>query len=107
MTDIDDIKDRIRRQQEYTKPERQRVVSAANRWPDGTIIMGVRHYCMQMRLHMHLMGYEHGAGVEQGFIDNYNNFLTRKEAYKIADNMGQIRNEGACVIGTLYSEDLY
>lgn len=28
---------------------------------------------------------------EQGFIDQYGNFLSRSEAWKIADKMGQIR----------------
>lgn len=40
---------------------------------------------------------------EQGFLTNFNRFVDREEAAKIAFNSGQINKE----IETLYSEDLY
>jgi hypothetical protein len=44
---------------------------------------------------------------EQGFIDQFGNFLTRKEAYIIARNNGQIYRELDNDTNELYSEHLY
>jgi hypothetical protein len=46
------------------------------------------------------------VGAEQGFIDQYGQFLTRQEAYTIALEQNQILYPGFDS-GTLYSEDLY
>jgi hypothetical protein len=43
---------------------------------------------------------------EQGFIDQFCNFLTREEAYVIAKANGQIINPGH-ETDKLYSENLY
>jgi hypothetical protein len=45
-------------------------------------------------------------GWEEGFIDQFGDWLDRKEAWKIAEDQGQIRRE-VSTPGTLYSENLY
>jgi hypothetical protein len=44
---------------------------------------------------------------EQGFVDQYGNFMTREEAWEIAQAAGQIRRPEGGAPGTLYSEHLY
>ena len=95
----------------------QRIVCAANRLPDGTILIGARHWDKWM--HQQNDGRvpvepNTHPGVfedeEQGFIDNRGNFLSRTEAWKVADEAGQIiyRVGGDTADGgTLYSENLY
>ena len=107
----------------------RRVVCAAVRRGDGLIVCGARHYDPLMRemiyaLHKrglfgwkrshvaaHLKFVHVGAnGPEQGFVDQFQHFMTREEAWKIAQASGQIipdhprQNEPE---GVLYSEDLY
>jgi len=84
------------------------VVCAAMKMLDGHIVTGVRHYSSEMRQTL-LLAY--GSGyfrlvVDQGFIDQNGYFLTREEAWKIAEASGQIRREVA-THGVLYSENLY
>ncbi len=89
------------------------IVCAANRH-DGIIIAGVRHWDSIMR------GLFAGPEIEknhpmnvaweQGFLDNKYQFLTRTEAWKVAEAAGQIvRRCGGDEAddGTLYSENLY
>lgn len=45
--------------------------------------------------------------VEQGFIDQFGKFLTRAQAYKIANKNGQILDTSRAMKGCLFSEDLY
>ena len=79
----------------------QRIVCAANRNPDGTIILGVRHYDKVMRQQKpHMLS-------EQGFIDNRGNFLTREEAWVVAMRENQVIRRVGGDEGTLYSENLY
>jgi hypothetical protein len=47
------------------------------------------------------------ADAEQGFIDQHCNFLTREQAWKIAEKHGQIVNHPEWQSGTLHSEHLY
>jgi len=97
------------------------VVCAAMKLKDGTVVTGVRHTSPDMRSVMKRIfgpGY-HRLVVEQGFLDNRGNFLTREEAWKVADRAGQIRRldskeflpspreAGVGDEGTLYSENLY
>lgn len=47
---------------------------------------------------------------EQGFVDNKYHFLTRQEAWKVAEAAGQIKRRcggDTADGGTLYSENLY
>lgn len=65
------------------------VVCAAIR-KNGMIITGARHFDSIMRAQVDAAKETFG-GWEQGFIDQYGTFLTREEAWKIADAQGQIR----------------
>lgn len=47
------------------------------------------------------------ADAEQGFIDQYGQWMTREEAWLIAEAAGQIKYAAEHSKGTLYSEDLY
>lgn len=51
-------------------------------------------------------GMSHWKNVHQGFVDQYGKFHTREEAWKIAEEQGQIRQVSGRH-GTLFSEDLY
>jgi|GEM_PF-2543350 hypothetical protein len=44
---------------------------------------------------------------EQGFLTSQNRFVDRQEAFKIADNAGQLTDRKTQNNHTLYSEDLY
>jgi hypothetical protein len=82
------------------------------------IVCGARHFDPIMRATIKAMGMA-TVGWEQGFIDQYDNFLTRKEAWTIADKMGQIRRPTGFEDflharptkigddGNLFSENLY
>lgn len=87
---------------------RQRVVCAANRHIySKVIVLGARHYDEVMRTQMNFSGgSESWKGSEQGFIDQWGNFLTREEALEIAEKQGQIREKHGNK-NMLFSEDLY
>ena len=92
-----------------------RVVTAANRDREsGLIVVGARHFDHIMRAQMFaLSGTEHSIASdwqntdfseylstdskwkssEQGFIDNYGDFLTRAEAYVVAKHADQFTNQ--------------
>lgn len=103
-----------------------KVVAAANRHkPSGLIIAGARHFDKVMRAQIFaIQGFDKTAAalgiwngmsssidwkdLDQGFIDNYGDFLTREEAWYLADHNNQIINQGLYGrIGYLYSENLY
>ncbi len=101
--------------------QNQRVVCAANKLSDGTVILGVRHWddFMHQALDSILKNQPEGTdeevnellliqGHQQGFIDQFGNFLTRKEAWVIAKENGQVIHQGPGYSGPeLYSENLY
>lgn len=97
------------------RKEIQRVVCAANKLPDGTLLIGARHWDEHMRNQLETYkqaGNEfRAAKEEQGFIDQFHNFLTRGEAWKIAKKQGQIIRICSDPIetedGILFSENLY
>lgn len=82
---------------------------------DGHIIAGPRHYdkIMQMqikKLTSHLpkeAARKVWLGAEQGFIDQFGKFYTRQEAWVVAENNEQIKNNLAVKSGMLFSENLY
>ncbi len=85
-----------------------RIVSAAMLMDDGLIVPGVRHFSPDMRAVLKRIygeGY-HLRVKEQGFIDSRGAFLSREDAWAVAERNGQIR-ERVSVPGTLYSESLY
>lgn len=85
-----------------------RIVCAANRKRfTGEVVLGIRHWDAFMRRGL---PDTEGDPVDQGFIDNRGNFLSRTEAWKVAEAAGQIiRRVGGDESngGTLYSENLY
>lgn len=87
----------------------KRVVCAAIKHPQsGAVIAGPRHFdgVMRATIGKSLEWYE----AEQGFIDQHGNYLSRTEAWKVAEAAGQIlRRCGGDTAngGTLYSENLY
>lgn len=90
------------------RQESTRIVCAAMLMKDKTVVPGVRHFSPEMRIVLHKMygnGY-HLLVEEQGFVDQYGNFLDRDSAWIIAQKQGQIIKDCGCE-GTLYSENLY
>ena len=96
---------------------KQFIVCAAIR-RDGLIIPGVRHFDPLMRDILKALGTGY-TNWEHGFVDNQGVFLTREEAWVIADLGGQIRRptgweDGSTSrkanvgdAGLLFSENLY
>lgn len=94
-----------------------RVVCAAIRHQkSGVIITGSRHYSPVMRAVILCIceGVEEARAqgwydCEQGFVDQKDEFLTREQAWRVAEAAGQIRGKDGKghSPGTLYSEDLY
>ena len=88
----------------------RRVVTAACRNPvTGKIFIGIRHYCPLMRQAIEDSGEILGVNADQGFVDQWGNFLTRDEAWYIVSV-----NEEAHSLRypldeyeTLYSENLH
>lgn len=98
-----------------TKPKQRRVVCAAIRAADGRLVLGIRHYSADM--HEQLARRDdrnrfHGLLDEnQGFVDQHGEYMTREEAYRVAEAAGQILYPESCGEGLdgpkLYSEGLY
>lgn len=101
------LKTEIKKVQSLTVNEERRIVCAACRWPDGHVILGIRHFSPDMRLSAHKQGYDTIDCREQGFVDQWGNYLTRQEAYVIAERQNQYKPWDPATPGTLYSEDLY
>lgn len=92
-----------------TQKDRQRVVSAACRIGDS-VICSPRHYDSICRATINLLpGHERKKwyGAEQGFVDQFGIFLTRREAWVIALKQNQIIRDHDKCVGNLYSEHLY
>lgn len=84
----------------------QRVVCAALRLGSGSIVCGPRHFDKTMHGQIAATSLN-WAQAEQGFVDQYGAFLTRKEAWDVAKRQDQIRRDSTKSVGTLYSEHLY
>ncbi len=90
---------------------RRRVVAAACR--DNVtkvVVVSARHYDGAMRNAIAGLRAWNKGEVEQGFIDQRGEFLTRREAWAVAEAAGQIvRRVGGDTIGggNLFSENLY
>jgi hypothetical protein len=83
------------------------VVCAANKHREsGRIICGPRHWDKTMRSQK--LETETFKGWDQGFVNQFGEFLTREEAWDVAVKQNQIRHY--CYggqTGYLYSENLY
>lgn len=91
--------------------ENQRVVCAACRW-NGVVVLGARHLDPQMRSTMKMLFPDvDNIGIkfskEQGFIDQWNNYLTRRQALEIATRKNQMFRRCGDDEIRLYSENLY
>lgn len=89
-----------------SRTSKPRVVCAAVRLKLGVVVCGPRHFDATMRKLIEQLRLT-VSGAEQGFVDQFGNFLTRERAWDIAKAQGQIRTENSICTGTLYSEDLY
>lgn len=91
-------------------PERV-IVAAANRYENGLILVGVRHWDNHM--HVQALSYKDSGILPstkdpvQGFLDNKGHFLNRKQARIIAEKAGQIIKRVGGDEEDLYSENLY
>lgn len=93
----------------------RRVVCAAIRAADGELLLGIRHYSRdmhrQMEQRMDGAKFNNRLDEDQGFVDQDGVFMSREEAYQVADKGLQIRWPSACGMGLngpkLYSEGLY
>lgn len=83
-----------------------RVVCAAIRNARGVIICGARHFDNIMRQQI-LMGEADWYDSEQGFINQRGEWLTREEAWKVANLAKQIIRRVGGDDYKLYSENLY
>lgn len=90
----------------------RRVVCAACKLLDGTIICSPRHFDNILRtVAAH---YEETDGATwssrdkyQGFVDQWGIWMSREEAWVVAESQGQIRRPEGGPKGRLYSEHLY
>lgn len=93
----------------------RRVVCAAIRAADGSLLLGIRHYSKdmheQIRARTDGSKFKHRLDEDQGFVDQRGIFMSREEAFNVASRAGQVINPGSCGIGLtgpkLYSEGLY
>ena len=91
----------------YDEQPVRRVVCAAIRASDGEVLVGVRHYDLQM--HVTILGLSDGhkfhnrVGPDQGFVDQCGVYMNRVEAFDVAVKAGHTRARGPA----LFSEDLY
>ena len=84
-----------------------RIVCAAIKLRNGFVVTGVRHFCPLMRAQLKRIKLSI-RNSEQGFVDQFGNFLTREEAYPIAKRQKQFKgHHGGKIDGWLCSEDLY
>jgi hypothetical protein len=94
---------------------RRRVVCAAIRAADGSLLFGIRHYSQDMHEQIAQrndgLKFIHRHDEDQGFVDQRGVFMSRHEAFQVALAAGQIVNpeaNGNDPDGPkLYSEGLY
>lgn len=84
----------------------QRIVCAANQHKDGAVIIGIRHFDDTMRatidLRKEINPDEDWYGCDQGFVDQFGNFLDRETSWLIACASNQIFR----LVGGQTKEDL-
>lgn len=97
----------------------RRVVCAAIRAADRSLLLGIRHYSMDMHVQIKArvdgQKFVHRHDEDQGFVDQFGVWMDRFEAFEVASNSGQLLDVGACRMSLrdgrpavkLYSEGLY
>ena len=83
-----------------------RVVCAAMRNSDGVVICSVRHWDRLAHAQVEASTLNWRCA-EQGFVDNFGKFLTRKEALVVAVAANQIVRRCGSDDDELFSENLY
>jgi hypothetical protein len=97
---------------ELIRPPQRIVCAAIRNNVTGEIIIGARHFDIFMLKHIEKFEHHQDRAIwkraEQGFINQFSEFLTREESYIIAKENGQIiRPDGTHDDKTLFSECLY
>lgn len=89
--------------------EQNRIVCAANKYPNGMVVPGVRHMDrLMVDILRRCSRIDSNTQPIEGFLDKFGIFHNRREAWKIAEAAGQIvRRVGGDDRGVLYSENLY
>jgi hypothetical protein len=84
---------------------KRKIVTAANLHKEsGVLLVGARHWSPAMLKQAEMMGID-GIYLEQGFIDQFDQFLSREDAKRIAIANGQpLIGEDW---GVLFSENLH
>lgn len=86
----------------------RRVVCAAVKYPDGTVLVGPRHFDAVMLAQYRRAGLKSGEDESiKGFLDQEGRFMTREEAHVVATEQGQIRRHLPGDNNRLFSENLY
>lgn len=90
----------------------RRVVCASIRAANGDILVGIRHYSQDMHYAIQRdpngRRFENRFDEDQGFVNSWGEYLTRKEAYVVARHNNQIIRETPFTrAGKLDSEALY
>lgn len=86
---------------------KRRIVCAAIRYPNGTVITGARHFDSVMHAQLKFIPESIKNNVpEQGFIDQRGVYLDRFEALTIAEAANQLIRK-TTPVDRLFSEDLY
>lgn len=87
----------------------RRIVAAAIRTHGITCSMPApaRHHHVIHAMYYAGWGDESRSEHEQGFLDSAGVFLTREEAYVVAEAAGQIIARGPHRVGMLFSEDVW
>lgn len=79
----------------------RRVVCAAIRASDGELLLGIRHYSRDMhrQIEQRIDGnkFKNRLDEDQGFVDQYGNFMSRREAYLIALETERLTFPNACL----------
>lgn len=99
----------IKQWQAITNTDVNRVACAALRHREtGHIIAMPRHFGVYASDRIKDRGDPFGswAGAEQGFLDKFGKFITREEAWEIADKAGQIIRDRDWCTGELHSEHI-
>jgi hypothetical protein len=98
---------------------KRRVVCAAIRASDGELLLGIRHYSpdMHKQIEMRADGdkFKNKRDEDQGFVDQWGKWMSRREAYKVARSTDRLTFPEACAVridddgryDVLYSEGLY
>ncbi len=93
----------------------RRVVCAAIRAADGELLLGIRHYSndMHRQIEQRVDGskFKTRHDEDQGFVDQWGQWMSREEAYHVAKATDRIAFPEACGEGLegprLYTEGLY